>query len=86
MDSRIVATRLDVPPICITHHVRMVEDCGEETQTEPDLQSNSYHCLSADCDLNAPTGYFKTTTKKQTFQFSIDGRRCPTPGHFFLYV
>jgi hypothetical protein len=88
MDSRIVATRLDAPPLCITHHVRMLEDCEEETQIEPDLQSNSYHCPSTDCDLNweRRLGYFKTATTKQTFQFGIEGRRCPTPGHFFLYL
>jgi hypothetical protein len=88
MDSRIVATRLDVPPLCIAHHVRMVKDCGEDTQAEPALQSNSYHCPTADCDLNweRRLGYFKTATTQQTFQFGIEGRRCPTPGHFFLYL
>ncbi len=88
MNSRPIVTRLDVPPLCITHHVRMREDCADETQTEPALQYNSYHCPSADCDLNweRRLGYFKTATTKQTFQFGIEGRRCPTPGHFFLYV
>jgi hypothetical protein len=52
MDSRIIVTRLDVSPLCIMHHVRMREDCAEENQTEPALQSNSFHCPSADCDLN----------------------------------
>jgi hypothetical protein len=88
MDSQTIVTRLDVPPLCITHHIRMTEDCAEEAQTEPALQSHSYHCPSADCDLNweRRLGYFKTATTKQTFQFGIDGRRCPTPGHFFLYL
>jgi len=40
------------------------------------------------CDLNweRRLGYFKTATTIQTFQFGIEGRRCPTPGHFFLFL
>jgi hypothetical protein len=87
MDSRIIVTRPDVIPLCIAHHVRMVADAAEET-SDLALQSNSYHCISAECNLNweRRLGYFKTVTTKQTFQFDIEGKRCPTPGHFFLYL
>jgi hypothetical protein len=88
MDSLTIVTRLVAHPLCITHHVRMVEDGQEETEMRADLQSSSYRCHSEGCNLNweRRLGYFKTATTKQTFQFGIDGRRCPTPGHFFLYL
>lgn len=58
----------------------MVADATED-------QSVSYTC-TATCDLNweRRLGYFKTTTKVRTFEFGIEGKRCPVPGHFFLYL
>jgi hypothetical protein len=88
MVAKTTVRRLDVSPLCITHRVPMVSDYTDEKQSNPELQTYSYHCPSTDCDLNweRRLGYFKTATTKQTFQFGIDGRRCPTAWHSFLYL
>jgi hypothetical protein len=85
MESRsIVRYAPRCPSRCITHHVRMVKDCEKQTEMRPDLQSRSYRRRSEGCDLNwkRRVGSFKTGTTKQAFQFGVEGRRCPTPGHF----
>jgi hypothetical protein len=86
--AREMITPLDVPPLCLSHQVRMVPDSEEEPRSSPELRTQSYRCPAPACDLNweRRLGYFKTATNQQTFQFGIDGKRCPTPGHFFLYL
>jgi hypothetical protein len=74
--------RSAILPLCTAHKAGMIED--------PSLPNvpPTYSCHESGCTLNwdPKLGYFKTTTVAQTFQFGIEGRRCPTHDRFFMYL
>ena len=74
--------RSAVLPLCIAHKTVMIED--------PGLPNGplTYSCRESGCNLNwvPKLGYFRTTTVTRTFQFGIEGRRCPAHDSFFMYL
>jgi len=74
--------RSAVLPLCITHKTGMVEDPGLPNMPR------TYSCRESGCDLNwePKLGYFRATTVTRTFQFGIEGRRCPVHDRFFMYL
>jgi hypothetical protein len=71
----------------------MAEDAamvGDSLLPESGLRESvrSFSCLTPGCDLHweRRLGYFKTATPVETFQFGIEGKRCPRPEHLFLYL
>jgi hypothetical protein len=77
----------DLQPLCLVHRVSMNEDEITE-ELEPNLRTQVYSCGESGCDLNWEfrLGYFKRSSVTRTFQFGIEGRRCPTYGHCYLYL
>ena len=69
-------------PLCIAHKTGMIEDPGLPNVPQ------TYSCRESGCDLNwePKLGYFRTTTVTRTFQFGIEGRRCPAHDRFFMYL
>jgi hypothetical protein len=74
--------RTSVLPLCIAHKTGMIED-----PRLPNV-SQTYSCRESGCDLNwePKLGYFRATTVTRTFQFGIEGKRCPAHDNFFMYL
>jgi hypothetical protein len=66
----------------------MREDCTEKTQTELALQSNSYHCPSADFNLNwdRRLGYFQDGHNETDFSVWYQGQALPNTRPFFSCI